>query len=91
VDSLALAVLDHAERLEEALGPCSAWRVTGGGTRNRLLDIHLIDVIAACGVSAAEARTVSVSSRFAPWTELRLEREPAGHHVHDRTRPSDEQ
>jgi sugar (pentulose or hexulose) kinase len=55
------------------------------------LDVHLIDVIAACGVSAAEARTVSVSSRFEPWTELRLEREPAGHHVHDRTRPADEQ
>lgn len=55
------------------------------------LDVHLIDVMAACGVSAAEARTVSLSSRFEPWTELRLEREPAGHHVHDRTRPADEQ
>jgi predicted dehydrogenase len=55
------------------------------------LDVHLIDVIAACGASAAEARTVSVSSRFEPWTELRLGREPAGHHVHDRTRPADEQ
>lgn len=32
VDSLALAVLDHAERLEAALGPCPSWRVTGGGT-----------------------------------------------------------
>jgi predicted dehydrogenase len=55
------------------------------------LDVHLIDVIAACGVSAAEARTVSVTSRFEPWTELRLQREAAGHHVHDRTRPADEQ
>jgi hypothetical protein len=55
------------------------------------LDVHLIDVIAACGVRAAEARTVSVSSRFPPWIELRPEREPAGHHVHDRTRPADEQ
>ena len=34
VDSLALAVLDHAERLERALGPCPAWRVTGGGVRH---------------------------------------------------------
>jgi xylulokinase len=36
VDSLALAVLDHAERLEEMLGPCSAWRATGGGTGHPL-------------------------------------------------------
>lgn len=36
VDSLALAVLDHTERLERALGPCSVWRVTGGGTRHPL-------------------------------------------------------
>jgi predicted dehydrogenase len=55
------------------------------------LDIHLIEVIAACGVSAAEATTVSVSSRFEPWTEIRPERDRAGHHVHDRTRPADEQ
>ncbi len=34
VDSLALAVLDHAERIERALGPCPAWRVTGGGVRH---------------------------------------------------------
>jgi predicted dehydrogenase len=55
------------------------------------LDIHLIEVIAACGVSAAEARSVSVSSRFEPWTELRPDRDRVGHHVHDRTRPVDEQ
>jgi xylulokinase len=36
IDSLALAVLDHADRLETALGPCSAWRATGGGTRHPL-------------------------------------------------------
>ena len=36
VDSLALAVLDHAERLERVLGPVPAWRVTGGGTRHPL-------------------------------------------------------
>jgi xylulokinase len=32
VDSLALTALDHAERLERELGPCPAWRATGGGT-----------------------------------------------------------
>jgi predicted dehydrogenase len=55
------------------------------------LDIHLIEVMAACGLSAAEARSVSVCSRFEPWTELRVGHERAGHHVHDRTRPADEQ
>jgi predicted dehydrogenase len=58
---------------------------------NPELDIHLIDVVAACGLSAAEARSVSVSSRFAPWAELRMEPDRVGHHVHDRTRPADEQ
>jgi sugar (pentulose or hexulose) kinase len=55
------------------------------------LAVHLIEVIAACGVSAAEARTVSVGSRFDPWTELRPDRDQVRHHVHDRTRPADEQ
>lgn len=36
VDSLALVVLDHADRLEQALGPCPAWRATGGGTLHPL-------------------------------------------------------
>jgi xylulokinase len=47
VDSLALALLDHAERLEEALGPCSAWRATGGGTRNRLWAQATADALGA--------------------------------------------
>jgi hypothetical protein len=34
---------------------------------------------------------VRVASGFAPWTALRLEREPSRHHVHDRTRPAEEQ
>jgi predicted dehydrogenase len=55
------------------------------------LDVHLIDVVAACGLSAAEGRTVTLTSRFEPWTALRPERERLGHHVHDRTRPADEQ
>ncbi len=36
IESLALAVRDHTERIERVLGPCPAWRVTGGGTRNRV-------------------------------------------------------
>jgi xylulokinase len=47
VDSLALAVLDHADRLAEALGPCSAWRATGGGTRNRLWAQATADALGA--------------------------------------------
>jgi xylulokinase len=36
VDSLALVLLDHSERLEAELGPAAAWHVTGGGTRHDL-------------------------------------------------------
>jgi xylulokinase len=36
VESLALVVLDHAERLEQTVDPPVAWRVTGGGVRNEL-------------------------------------------------------
>jgi predicted dehydrogenase len=55
------------------------------------LDVHLIEVIAAAGISATEARAVKVTSRFEPWTALRIERIEPSHHVHDRTRPADEQ
>jgi xylulokinase len=47
VDSLALTVLDHAERLEPALGPCAAWRATGGGTRNALWPQATADALGA--------------------------------------------
>jgi xylulokinase len=47
VESLALGVLDHATRLEETLGPCPAWRVTGGGTRNRVWTEATADALAA--------------------------------------------
>jgi xylulokinase len=47
VDSLALVVLDHAERLEEALGPCSSWRSTGGGTAHALWAQATADALAA--------------------------------------------
>ena len=36
VESLAAVVRDHTDRIERVLGPCPAWRLTGGGTRNRL-------------------------------------------------------
>jgi predicted dehydrogenase len=58
---------------------------------NPALDVHLIEVIAAAGRSAESGRPASVESGFEPWTELRLEGTAPGHHVHDRTRPADEQ
>lgn len=53
-------------------------------------DLHLIDVIEACERSAREKCAVSVESRFQP---LSLEISESGerHHLHDHTRPSDEQ
>ena len=47
VDSLALAALDHAERLEAELGPCPAWRATGGGTRHPLWPQATADALGA--------------------------------------------
>mgnify|MGYP003287912551 CR=1 FL=1 len=58
---------------------------------NPALDMHLIEVIAAAGRSAELGGPVSVESGFDPWVELRLEEAAPGHHVHDRTRPADEQ
>jgi predicted dehydrogenase len=58
---------------------------------NPALDVHLIEVIAAAGRSAESGGAVSVESGFDPWAELRLEEAAPGHHVHDRTRPADEQ
>ena len=55
------------------------------------LDLHLIEVIAAAGASASAGEPVPVQSRFEPWTALRLEQDGPGHHVHDRTRPVEEQ
>lgn len=53
-------------------------------------DLHLIDVIEACESSAREKRGVAVESRFQP---LHLEIHESGgrHHLHDHTRPADEQ
>ena len=47
IESLALVVRDHTERIERALGPCPAWGVTGGGTRNRLWLQSTADAVGA--------------------------------------------
>lgn len=52
-------------------------------------DLHLLDVVEAARVSATERAWVPVDSAFAP-LDLRLEI-PAGVHVHDHTRPPDQQ
>ncbi len=58
---------------------------------NPELDLHLIEVIAAAGASASAGAPMPVQSRFERWTALRLESDGPDHHVHDRTRPVEEQ
>ena len=53
-------------------------------------DIHLLEVIEGSGKAAAEKRAVAVQSRFQP-LDLRLEERQDRHHLHDHTRPPDEQ
>ncbi len=55
------------------------------------LDVHLLDVIAAAASSAADRARVAVASRFEPPAGLRLTEGERAHHIHDRTRPADEQ
>lgn len=58
IESLALAVRDHTERIERALGPCPGWRVTGGGTRNSAWLQATADAVGApleVSANAAEA------------------------------------
>jgi predicted dehydrogenase len=52
-------------------------------------DLHLLDVIDAARRSARSGRAAQIGSWFAP-LDLTLE-PPAGGHVHDRTRPADQQ
>ena len=54
------------------------------------LDVHVLEVIAAAGRAASDGVAVEVESRFEPFAALRLQGRPGGH-VHDRTRPADEQ
>jgi hypothetical protein len=53
-------------------------------------DLHLLEVIEACDKSAREGRVIPVRSRF-PALDLRLAESGERHHLHDHTRPVDEQ
>jgi predicted dehydrogenase len=53
-------------------------------------DIHLLEVIAASTRSATEKTAVAIKSRFAP-LNLDLAERQDRHHLHDHTRPADEQ
>lgn len=53
-------------------------------------DIHLLDVIEASTRAAKEKRAIVVQSRFRT-LDLRLEERQDRHHLHDHTRPADEQ
>jgi len=53
-------------------------------------DIHLLEVIEASDKAAKEKRAVAVQSRF-QLLDLRLEERQDRHHLHDHTRPADEQ
>jgi len=53
-------------------------------------DLHLLEVIEASAKAAQEKRAVSVQSSFRP-LDLTLQERLDRHHLHDHTRPSDEQ
>ncbi|HVX67579.1 MAG TPA: Gfo/Idh/MocA family oxidoreductase [Bryobacteraceae bacterium] len=54
-------------------------------------DLHLIDVIEAAGKAARDRRAVRVASRFGPLDLAPEESRAVVHHLHDHTRPADEQ
>jgi predicted dehydrogenase len=53
-------------------------------------DIHLLEVIEASTKAAKERRAIVVQSRFRP-LDLQVEERQDRHHLHDHTRPADEQ
>ena len=53
-------------------------------------DLHLLDIIEAARTSVAERQTVAVTSSF-ELLDLRLEAPSGVEHLHDHTRPADEQ
>jgi predicted dehydrogenase len=53
-------------------------------------DLHLLDVIEAARASVAQKAVIAVTSTFAP-LDLRLETQTGVEHLHDHTRPADEQ
>ena len=56
------------------------------------LDVHLIELISVAQRAASEGRSQATETRFPSFDALRLATPAAdGTHVHDRTRPADEQ
>jgi predicted dehydrogenase len=53
-------------------------------------DLHLLEVIEACTIAAKEKRAIAVQSAFGR-LDLGLEERGDRHHLHDHTRPADEQ
>ena len=53
-------------------------------------DLHLLEVIEASSKAARENRAISIKSRFRP-LDLRIDEGQERHHLHDHTRPADEQ
>ena len=53
-------------------------------------DLHLLEIVEVCDKSAREKRAVPVHSRF-PVLALQMTERVDRHHLHDHTRPSDEQ
>lgn len=53
-------------------------------------DLHLLEIVEACNKAAREKRAVAVTSRF-PDLDLRMQERKDRHHLHDHTRPPDEQ
>jgi predicted dehydrogenase len=53
-------------------------------------DLHLLEVIEASSKAAREKRAIAVQSRFCT-LDLRIEDRQERHHLHDHTRPADEQ
>lgn len=53
-------------------------------------DVHLLEIIEASTTAAKEKRAIAIQSRFSP-LDLRLEERHDRHHLHDHTRPADEQ
>jgi predicted dehydrogenase len=53
-------------------------------------DLHLLEIIEASAKAAKEKRAIPVDSRFSP-LDLRLEERQDRHHLHDHTRPANEQ
>jgi hypothetical protein len=53
-------------------------------------DLHLLEIIEASAKAAKEKRAIPVDSGFSP-LNLRLEERQDRHHLHDHTRPANEQ